>query len=461
MSNDPTEKLSTEQLIEKVHKNSAEAMKALETYDTAQKENFKKHDALITEQNAKIAEFASQTAEDSQKLRLRFEGEEKARKDFEEACEAKAKSLRDLRDADVKRMDTLEAALQRPAFANEAKQDGKEIERKWHAAFDDFFRKSRHDETMADFIGREDAPKEVKELSVISNVDGGYLVSPEIMPLLRSRVIEGTPMRSIAKVVQTGKDHVEFPTYNDRMAIGGWVVEKQARPATATPKFGTQKIFVNEIYAEPPATQKMIDDADFDVEAFLIEEAALEFERAENTAFVLGDGIEKPQGFLTYAGYSGSDDYQPGKIEQIKSGENGKFTYDGLMDLTGSLKGRYQPNAVLFGKRLAHTALMKVRISNTEGEPIFNRTYDKAGGLELQILGKRFIFADDMPAPGTNSLSLAYGDFRAGYVIVDRMGVRILRDVYTSKPFVLFYMTKRVGGDVVNYEAIKLQKLAA
>jgi HK97 family phage major capsid protein len=201
----------------------------------------------------------------------------------------------------------------------------------------------------------------------------------------------------------------------------------------------------------------MLDDGIINVEQWLAGKVADKFARDEATAFISGDGVGKPTGIL--ANVTASTDYDGRNVQSVNSGTSGEFTYDGLVSVQNALKEAYQGNATWLLKRASLGEIMKIK--TTDGEPIFNMQYNKNTGLETSLLSRPLRFADDMPAVGADALSAAYGDFRNGYLIVDRIGIRVLRDPYSAKPYVQFYSTKRVGGDVVNAEAIKLLKLSA
>ncbi len=312
------------------------------------------------------------------------------------------------------------------------------------------------------YIRRNNAgsgPDEIKALSVGSDPDGGFLITPDMSGRIVSLIRETSPMRQIANVVTIGSDALEGVNDLDE-ATSGWVGETETRSETATPKIGEWRIPLHEQYAEPRATQKLLDDALFNVEEYLAGKIADKLSRMENTAFVSGNGVRKPRGFLTYAaGTPSSSTFQV--IEQVPTGAAGAFAGsnpgDALITLVYSLKAAYRDNAVFMMKRqtLAEVRKLKDGNGNYLWQPDFQ---SKEGGT---LLGFKVVEAEDMPAIAANSLSVAFGDFNAGYQIVDRQGIRILRDAFTSKPFVKFYTTKRVGGDVVNFEAIKLLKFAA
>lgn len=303
------------------------------------------------------------------------------------------------------------------------------------------------------------AVDEIKALSVGSDPDGGYTVTPDMSGRIAQLVRDTSPMRQVANIVTIGTDALEG-IHDLNEATSGWVGENEARSETATPKIGEYRIPVHEQYAEPRATQKLLDDAMFNVEEWLAGKIAERMARMENEAFVTGNGVRKPRGFLTYAaGTPSAGAFNV--IEQINSGANGGFAAeapgDALISLVFALKSAYRENAVFMMKRstLAEVRKLKDDTGNYLWQPDFQL---KQGGA---LLGFDVVEAEDMPDVANGSLSIAFGDFKADYQIVDRQGVRILRDSFTAKPYVKFYTTKRVGGDVVNFEAIKLMKFSA
>ncbi len=303
------------------------------------------------------------------------------------------------------------------------------------------------------------AVDEIKALSVGSDPDGGYTVTPDMSGRIAQLVRETSPLRQVANVVTIGTDALEG-IHDVNEATSGWVGENEARSETTSPKIGEYRIPVHEQYAEPRATQKLLDDAMFNVEEWLAGKIAERMARMENEAFVAGNGVRKPRGFLTYAaGTPTAGSFNV--IERIASGANGGFTDedpgDALISLVFALKAAYRENAVFMMKRstLAEVRKLKDGDGNYLWQPDFQL---KQGGT---LLGFDVVEAEDMPDIANASLSIAFGDFKAGYQIVDRQGIRILRDSFTAKPYVKFYTTKRVGGDVVNFEAIKLMSFSA
>lgn len=302
--------------------------------------------------------------------------------------------------------------------------------------------------------GIEPSIAEMKALSVGSDPDGGYLVTPQMSSRIVKKVFETSPMRQLASVETISTDSLEFIVDNDE-AASSWTSEQGSVSTTDTPTIDKKAIYVHEQYAKPKATQKLLDDASLDVESWLAEKVADVMARTENTAFISGNGVGKPRGILTYtAGTTW------GTIEQISSTSStaGTLDSDDFISLLYGLKEVYAANASFVMNRSTVKSARQLK-ENT------NNQYIWAPGLSASepdsILGRPVYQFSDMPALGTNSLSVACADFARAYQIVDRTGIRVLRDPYSSKPFVEFYTTKRVGGDVVNFEAIKLLKMDA
>lgn len=300
---------------------------------------------------------------------------------------------------------------------------------------------------------------EIKALAAGSDPDGGFAVTPDMSGRIAALVRETSPMRKVANVVTIGTDALEG--INDlNEATSGWVGETEARTETTAPKIGEYRIPVHEQYAEPRATQKLLDDAMFNVEEWLAGKIAERLSRMENEAFVSGNGVRKPRGFLTYAaGTPTASAFNV--IEQVVSGASGAFDDedpgDRLINLVYALKSAYREKAVFMMKRSTLAAVRKLK--DGDGNYLWQPDFQlRQGGT---LLGFDVVEAEDMPELGANSLSIAFGDFHAGYQIVDRQGIRILRDSFTAKPYVKFYTTRRTGGDVTNFEAIKLMKFAA
>lgn len=298
---------------------------------------------------------------------------------------------------------------------------------------------------------------EMKALSVGSDPDGGFVVYPDMSGRVVTKVFETSPMRAYASVQTISTDALEGLFDLDE-ASSGWVGETQARAETNTPQLKTWRIPVHELFAFPKATQKVLDDAAINLESWLAGKVSEKFARDEAAAFVSGDGVSRPRGFLTYT----AGTTLPGTIEQVPTGVSGAFAAapnggDVLIDALYGLKAQYRANATWFMNRATTKVVRKLK--DTDGSYIWAPGI--AAGQPASILGYPMASFEDMPDPAASSLSIAVGDMRAAYQIVDRVGIRVLRDPYTAKPYVGFYTTKRVGGDVVNFEALKLVRFGA
>ena len=297
-------------------------------------------------------------------------------------------------------------------------------------------------------------------LSVGTDPSGGYWVTPDTTGRIAQLVFESSPIRQIASVQPIGSDRLEG--FNDLdEAGGGWVGETSARPETTTPEMGKWEIPVHEQYAEPRTTQKLLDDANVDVEGWLAKKVSSKLARLEATAFVSGDGVSKPTGFLTFPNASAPTKANWKRVEFVTSGANGAFAAsnpgDKLIDMIAVLKQPYRNGARWVTGRLVVAAIRKLK--DGQGNYLWLPSFQD--GMSGSLLGFPITEAEDMPALATNSYSLAFGNFAEAYQIVDRIGIRVLRDPYTTKPYIKFYTTARVGGDMVNYEALKLMKFAA
>jgi len=312
----------------------------------------------------------------------------------------------------------------------------------YKSAFDTFLRKG--DELMG--------VDERKALSVGTDPDGGYVVHPDMSGRIVQKVLETSPMRAYAAIQVIGTDALEG-VFDLNEASSGWVGETDSRAETNTPQIGKWRIPVHEIYAKPKATQKLLDDASINMEAWLAGKVADKFARTEAAAFVNGSGVNQPRGFLTYP----DGTTLPGTIERVKTGASGAFAAapnggDVLVNALYSLKAAYRANATWFMNRATFKLVRKLK--DSDGAYLWQPGITL--GQPASILGYAAASFEDMPDPASGSLSIAVGDMREAYQIVDRIGIRTLRDPYSAKPYVEFYTTKRVGGDVLNFEALKL-----
>ncbi len=301
---------------------------------------------------------------------------------------------------------------------------------------------------------------ELKALAGTSDSAGGYAVPEEIDAEIGRLLTSISPIRAIASVVRVGSSG-----YRKLVTAGGtpsgWVSETAARPETATPSFIEIVPPSGELYANPAASQAMLDDMVFDVEAWLASEIATEFARAEGSAFVSGNGINRPRGFLAAPVSTAADGSRAfGTLQYIVTGAAGGFGSSGsdkLIDLVQALRPPYRQGAAFVMNSATASAIRKFRTA----DGAFLWQPGLAAGHPDTLLGYPVVEAEDMPDVAADSFSIAFGNFRVGYLIAERAETQILRDPFTNKPFVHFYATKRVGGQVANSEAIKLLKFSA
>lgn len=323
-------------------------------------------------------------------------------------------------------------------------------------AFNRFFRNGAE-------AGLKDLEIKAK-LSTNSDPDGGYLV-PEEMEQSIDRVL-GTvsTIRSLASVMTISAGDTHKLLVNQGGAGSGWVGESEARPETNSPTLKEIAINLGELYANPAATQKMLDDGRIDIAAWLADEVSTVFAEQEGAAFATGDGVNKPRGILSYTNVANAS-YAWGSVGYIASGASGAFPTattsvspaDPLIDLYYSLKAGYRNSASWLMSDATMGATRKLK--DVDGRFVWSAP--TAIGEVATVLMKPVYTDDNMSAIAANSYSIAFGDFKRAYQIVDKFGIRVLRDPFTSKPNVLFYTTKRVGGGIRNFEAIKLMKFAA
>lgn len=300
-------------------------------------------------------------------------------------------------------------------------------------------------------------------MSVGSDPNGGYFVPPTVSTAVIKRLFETSPMRSVASIITIGTDAFEYPLDTNDATSGGWVTEQGDRSDTATPTVGVGRIPVHEQYAQPKITQKLLDDAAVDVEGWLSNKIADKIARTENAAFVSGNGVGKPKGFIAYgaAAVTTNDATRAwGKLQYVPTGVSGGFGTSGtaadeLIDLVYKLKPAYRNGAIFAMNRSTVAEIRKLK--DADGNYLWNMGNIQAGQPQ-SLLGYGITEFEDMDNIGANTFSIAFGNFKEAYQIVDRQGIRVLRDPYTDKPFIKFYTTKRVGGDVVNFDALKLLK---
>lgn len=298
---------------------------------------------------------------------------------------------------------------------------------------------------------------ELKAFTGVSGDSGGFAVPREIDAEIERLLKAASPIRQVANVVKVGT-----AGYRKLVTTGGtpsgWAAEAAARPETATPSFQEIAPPMGELYANPSASQAMLDDAAFDVEQWLAGEIAAEFAKAEGVAFITGNGVNRPKGFLTYPTAATADGARAfGTIQHVASGAAGDFganPQERLIDLVQSLRSPYRQGASFVMNAATMARIRKFKTS--DGGFVWQPGL--AAGQPATLLGYPVLEAEDMPDIGAGSAAIAFGNFRLGYVVAERSETAILRDPYSNKPFVGFYATKRVGGAVTNSEAIKVMR---
>ncbi|WP_292028188.1 phage major capsid protein [Brevundimonas sp. UBA2416] len=295
-------------------------------------------------------------------------------------------------------------------------------------------------------------------LSTASN-SAGYVVPEQTERAIERRLMAGSPMREIATVRTVGAGVFRKPVSTAGVA-SGWVAETAARPETDPATLALLEFPSADLYANPAATQSLLDDALIDLDEWLAAEVEDAFAAQETQAFVNGDGVNKPKGFLSYDIVAEAD-HEWGEIGYVASGAAGAFAAedptDRLIDLVYAPKAQYRPNGRFVMNRKTVSAVRKFK--DADGNYIWQPA--QRAGETASLLGYRVTEIETMPDIAANSAAIAFGDFQRGYLIVDRAGVRVLRDPYSAKPYVLFYTTKRVGGGVQNFDAIKVMKFSA
>jgi HK97 family phage major capsid protein len=304
--------------------------------------------------------------------------------------------------------------------------------------------------------GADPQPLLTKSMNASEGTEGGFLVPQGVSEHIQTLLKEESFLRKIARVTTISHDALEMLIDKGETAVG-WVQEKDSRDETNTPELTKIRIPVHELYARPRTTQRLLDDAFLNVESWLAEKISAQMAEVENTAFISGNGDGKPRGFLDYE--RSFDGFTWGKIQSLSTGVVGDFPEThgetALIDLFHTLKPAYLSEAVWVMSRTAQAAVRKLKDPNS-------LYYLWQPSLSHEVLptlmGYPVYITDHMPplVPGQESPSIVFGNFKQAYQIVDRQGVRILRDPYSAKPYVEFYTTKRVGGDVVNFEALKI-----
>lgn len=283
---------------------------------------------------------------------------------------------------------------------------------------------------------------ELKSFS--SNGDeGGYLLTPSLYGKIISGMKAKSPMRRLASVETISTNALDV-VIEDGEFVSGWTLETGARAETDTPQLQQKRILVHELYAQPKATQRLLDDSAINIEQWLTERLQDSFVRAENKSFINGDGANQPFGILSNK-----------KIEYVESEEDEDISMDDILNLINALDENYLPGATFLMNRSTLSEIQKMQ--DTNGRFIWQPSISES--VPDTLFGIPVVCCSEMPNIAADASPIAIGDFKAAYKIVDRSGISIMRDPYTEKPFVKFYSVKRVGGDVIDVNAIKLLKI--
>lgn len=299
---------------------------------------------------------------------------------------------------------------------------------------------------------------EGKAMSTAVSADGGYLVDPQTADRIRSILLSSASLRAVANVVQV--EASSFDVLIDRTDVGsGWAAETASVTESSTPTVERISIKLHELSAMPKASQRLLDDSAFDVEAWLAEKIASRFTRAEALAFISGDGADKPKGILN-AGKVANASWAWGSLGYVATGAAADFAAsnasDCIVNLVYALGAAYRANGTFIMNSKTAGAVRKMK--DADGRFMWGDSLQS--GQPAQLMGYPVLICEDMPDVGANAYPIAFGDFHAGYTIAERPDLRILRDPFSAKPHVLFYASKRVGGDISDYAAIKLMKVA-
>ncbi|MGA0539264.1 phage major capsid protein [Neotabrizicola sp. VNH66] len=334
----------------------------------------------------------------------------------------------------------------RPALSAAVEQDAPH-----QKAFDAYVRSGDDD-------GLRGLTLEGKAMSTAVAADGGYLVDPKTADAIRSLLLSTSSLRAVASVVQV--EATSFDVLMDRSEVGsGWATEAAATVETATPAIERISIKLHELSAMPKASQRLLDDSAFDVEGWLAGKIATRFTRAEAAAFVNGDGVDKPKGILLPAKVANGS-WVWGSLGYVPTGAAADFATsnpaDCIINLVYALGADYRANGTFVMNSKTAGAVRKMK--DADGRFLWLDGLQQ--GEPARLMGYAVLICEDMPDVAANAYPIAFGDFAAGYTIAERPDLRILRDPFSAKPHVLFYATKRVGGDITDYAAIKLLKVA-
>ena len=342
-----------------------------------------------------------------------------------------------------KALDELILKSRRPALGVDSHTEPTEHKR----AFDTYVRKGETNGLAA---------IESKAMSVGSNADGGYLVPTEVEAAIGRLLSKASPMRAIADVRQVSATLYKKP-FNTNGTLAGWIGEAAGRPQTGSATLSELQFPTMELYAMPAATQALLDDSIVNIDEWIAREVETVFAEQETDAFLNGDGITRPKGILSYTKVA-QGSWSWGNTGYIASGVAGGFAAsnptDKIVDLIYATKAGYRQNAKFLVSRATQAQVRKFK--DAQGNYLWQPAATADGNAML--LNFPVVESEYMPDIATDAFAMGFGDFKRGYLIVDRVGVRILRDPYSTKPYVLFYTTKRVSGGMQDFDAIKLMK---
>ena len=295
---------------------------------------------------------------------------------------------------------------------------------------------------------------EMEEKALAVSGDGGYLVDPVTAGVINSTLASTASIRAIASVVNV--DATSYDVLLDHGDIGaGWATEASTIAETSTPQIDRISIALHELSALPKASQRLLDDTAFDIDGWLAARISDKFARAEADAFINGDGVDKPRGCLDHT-IVDNDVWAWDELGYVASGADGNVTADAIVDVVYALGAQYRANATFVMNSKVAGVVRKLK----DADGRFLWADGLAAGEPARLMGYPVLIAEDMPDPASGSNSIAFGDFAAGYTVAERPDLRVLRDPFSAKPHVLFYATKRVGGDVSDFAAIKILKFA-
>ncbi|MCB8836102.1 phage major capsid protein [Aurantimonas sp. VKM B-3413] len=377
-------------------------------------------------------------------------GEIERRMHADVVTEEKVERLSRALDAQERQIERLALKEMRPALGGGGAEHRRGVPSEHKAAFERYVR------------GGDEAPMrriEEKAMSSLTGADGGFLVPDETETEIGRRLAAISPVRSIATVRMVSSAILKKP-FAISGAQTGWVAETDARPQTTAPQLAELSFPTMELYAMPAATNTLLDDAAVDIDRWIGEEVEQAFAAQEGAAFVSGDGVAKPKGFMTYPTVDESV-WAWGSVGTVSTGADGGFAAgtaaDALVDLVYALKAGYRQNASFVMNRRTQATVRKLK--DTDGNYLWQPP--SAAGARATLMGFPLVEAEDMPDVAVGEKAIAFGDFARFYLVVDRQGVRVLRDPYSAKPYVLFYTTKRVGGGVQDFDAAKFLDFSA